>query len=252
MTEIQTLRPAILVALSTQIKGNRRYVTTELEGEHETADGELRARWETLRVVEDPAEHEAAWLTQRKARGAILRVCRRTNFGLMCREDEFDELLSGMAEAQRLADEFNRSAKITHLSINVLPARIAQDDVIAVRAISADIRSLMDDMAVGVQTLDVKAVRDAAGKLRDVSSMLSDDAKKRIGVAVDAARSVARQIVKAGEDVAVEIDAVVIEKIATARTSFLDLDAPAEVATPAANAARVLDLPDEDEESERS
>jgi hypothetical protein len=73
--------------------------------------------------------------------------------------------------------------------------------------------------------------------------MLTPEAAERVFTAVTTARTAARQIVKAGETAAAEIDSAAIRKIASARTAFLDLDdtnAPDTFApTPA---ARALDL----------
>ena len=84
-------------------------------------------------------------------------------------------------------------------------------------------------------------VRDAANRASAVSEMLSEDAKGRLDVAITAARSAARKIVKAGDEVAIEVDRFTIAKISMARTSFLDLDDEAEVATPAME-GRALDM----------
>jgi hypothetical protein len=96
-------------------------------------------------------------------------------------------------------------------------------------------------MAEGVRNLDVRTVRDAADRARDIGRMLAPDAQARIQAAIDAARSAARQIVKAGEQAAQEIDQRTIRRITEARAAFLDLEPAAEVAAPVAE-ARVLDF----------
>ena len=72
-----TLRPGLLVRLSTSIKGNVRYSVTELEGDHLTDAGERKARWETERTVRDPDEHQRATKARSKARSVIAGVCAR-------------------------------------------------------------------------------------------------------------------------------------------------------------------------------
>ncbi len=59
MLRTTTLRPGFLVSLKTSLTGNVSYSTATIESDHETAAGELKARWETERTVSDPAEHEA-------------------------------------------------------------------------------------------------------------------------------------------------------------------------------------------------
>lgn len=221
---ISTLRPGLLVAMSTGIRGNITYRTEEIEGRHIAATGEQRARWETTRVIHDPAEHEAAIKLRTKARGLILAVCANSAFGLLCPESRADALIEATQQARNLVEEFNAQATLTRMSFNVIFGRIAQDDVEAVKAISAELRNLMEDMQDGLKTLDVKAVRDACNKAKGVGEMLSDDAKGRLDVAISAARKSARAMVKAGEVAAMEIDRRAIAQIDMARTSFLDID----------------------------
>lgn len=244
MNEVRTLRPGLLVSMNTSIRGNIHYRTNELEGVHVTDEGEQRARWETERIVSDPAEHEAAVKLRTKVRGLIVSQCASSAFGLLCPEDKADELRQAIVEARTLVDGFNEDARLTRMSFNVLYGRIAQDDVEAVEAIAAEVRGLMSDMQAGLERLDVKAVRDAAAKAKGLGTMLSVDAKARLEVAVEAARSSCRKIVKAGEAAAVEIDQAAIARIEMARTSFLDLETEAvHVEAPQAD-ARAVDFTD--------
>lgn len=244
MTDYYTLRPGLLVSMQTSIKGNTHYRTMELEADHVDANGSRRARWETERIVTDPAEHEDAIKVRTKARGLILSVCSQSAFGLLCPNNKETDLREAIAAARELTDEFNSTAQLTRMNVNVIYGRIAQDDVEAVRAITGEIRELMEDMQQGLKTLDVKAVRDAANKARSVGAMLSPEAKSRLDTAIDAARKSARKIAKAGDAAAAEVDRATIARIDMARTSFLDLDIEAEAAHTAAPAmdARAIDM----------
>lgn len=230
-TETHTLQPGLLVALSTSVRGNTRYFTTTIEGTHLTENGEQRASWQTERVVADPEEYAAASKVQSQARNLIVKVCIWTAFGLLCPEDRVEELIAAMNEARALADAFNADAKLTRVQVNTFYARIARDDEEAARAITAEVRSLMEDMRTGLEKLDVKAVRNAANRARETGQILSEEAQGRLQVAIDAARAAARKIVKAGETVGLEIDRQAIAQIDMARTSFLDIEeaAPIEV-----------------------
>ena len=241
MTEIRTLRPGLLVSMSTQIKGGVQYDKFDLETPHIDTDGVQRARWETRRIITDPAEHDAASKLRGKARNLVTGVCAWSAFGLLCPESRFDDLTAAITDAQKLVNDFNATASVTRISFNVIYGRIAQDDVAAVRAISGEIRELMTDMQTGLAALDVQKVRDACAKAREVGQMLSDDAKGRLDTAIKAARQSASAIVKAGENVVQEIDRATIEKIGTARTSFLDLEDVGEVAAPA-QFGRAIDI----------
>lgn len=224
MSEIRTLRPGLLVSLNTSLRGNVHYQKMDLEGNHVTVNGEQRARWETTRLITDPAEHKAATELRGKIRYLVTKVCASSAFGLLCPEANAAELTEAITEARRLADEFNAGATLTRVSVNVIYGRIAQDDVEAVKAISEEIRSLMSDMQDGLKSLDVKAIREAANKAKGLGEMLSEDAKGRLEVAITAARTSARKIAKAGETAAITIDRRAIAQIDMARTSFLDID----------------------------
>jgi hypothetical protein len=224
MSEYHTLRPGLLVSMQTSIKGNTHYQTQEIEYQHETGDGGLRARWETTKTIADKAEHEEAIKQRTKIRGLILSVCSQSAFGLLCPNNREAELREAIAMARKLTDEFNSTAQVSRMSVNVIFGRIAQDDVEAIRAISGEIRSLMEDMQQGVKALDVKAIRAAANKATEVGKMLTPEANARMAVAIDAARVSARKIAKAGDVAAVEIDKATIRKIDMARTAFLDIN----------------------------
>jgi hypothetical protein len=244
--QIRTLRPGLLVALNTSIKGNISYGTREIEGIHLNELGEQVARWETTRIIMDPEEHEQAWKVRIKARNLIKAVCAKSAFGLLCPEDRAPELIAAIAESRKLVGEFNDQAMLTSLSVNVIFGRIAQDDVEAVRAISGELRDLMEEMQVGLKNLDVKRVRDAAAKAKQVGEMLTPEKREKLEEAIKVARSSARQIVKAGAEVAIEIDKVAIEQIDMTRVAFLDIEESSqpEIAVPEVD-VRGFDLADE-------
>lgn len=240
--QVSTLRPGLLVALSTTVKGNVTYKTADIEREHEVEDGSRKARWETEKTVQLPAEHGEAIKIRSQARGKIVGVCSLSSFGLLCPESASGTLRKAIADAQEIAAEFNRRSEITRVNIYAIVGRVAQDDVQAVRAINAEIRELMERMETGLQNLDVGVVREAANKARAIGTMLSPEASERLQIALKAARSAARKIVKAAETGAAEIDQQVLATIRQSRTVFLDLtDKAPEIATPAAT-GRALDL----------
>jgi hypothetical protein len=224
MLNTSTLRPGYLVSLSTSVRGIVSYAKQTIEADHVTADGAKLARWETERTIHDPVEHEAAQVARGKAGNAVRRVCAKSAFGLLCPETDGDKLAAGIAEARRIADEFNATAKLARLDVRVLAGRVAPDDVEAIKAINGEIRDLLADMTEGLQNLDVKKIREAAAKAKSVGQMLSAEATARVQVAIDTARAAAKDIVKAGEQAAVEVDRAAIRKIAEQRTLFLDLD----------------------------
>jgi hypothetical protein len=227
---ISTLRPGLLVSLSTTVKGNVKYSVTEIEAEHATGDGMRRATWQTDKLIVDPVEHDEAIKLRGKARSLVTGICSASSFGLLCPESSRERLDAAVAEAQAIADGFNARASVTRMAVHVIVGRVAEDDAQAVRAINAEVRGLMEAMDQGLRKLDVAAVRDAANRARELSAMLTPEAAGRAQAAIDAARSAARRIVKAGEEAAIEIDAATLRVIREGRAAFLDLEEAAPIA----------------------
>lgn len=222
----QTLRPGFLVSLSTSCRGNVSYQKTELEGAHLIeGTGEQKARWETTRLISDAAEHERATKARSEAARKIRSVCTHSAFGLLCPETDSEKLESAIKAAREIAEAFNETAKLSRVTVYVMTGRIAADDVEAVKAINGEIRDLMDSMQDGIKRLDVKAIREAASRAKEIGAMLPADAQARVQIAVETARAAATNLVKAGETAAKEVDQSAIRKITDMRTAFLDLDA---------------------------
>lgn len=236
-----TLRPGLLVSLKTSVVGNVSYTRRVIKPETKTESGTQEAVWETERVIIDPDEHEAAKKARQRARALITQVCTASAFGLLCPEDTTPNLEQAISDARSVADAFNEVSKLSRIYIYVITGRIASDDVEAMRAINSEVRDLLDDMEQGTKNLDVKSIREAAARAKNLGSMLSPDAAVRLQLAIDAARGAARKIVAAGEQAAQEIDVVAVRRIKESRTAFLDLDDAKPVAAPAAE-ARALDL----------
>jgi hypothetical protein len=237
----KTLRPGLLVSLKTSLRGNIEYRKTEIEPDHTTEEGKRQARWETKRVIADPAEYEAAAKARSKASSIVRGVCSLSAFGLLCPEGNKDVLEKAIKDARKVIDDFNDASSLTRIFLYIMAGRIAPDDVEAVKAINSEVSDLMQQMQEGIKELDVKKVREAASRAKQIGNMLTPDAEARITVAIDAARSAARKIVQAGEQAAGEIDLVAVRKITEARTAFLD-DGPVNaVKTPRA-VGRAVDL----------
>lgn len=239
----QTLRPGFLVSLKTSCRGNVSYQKVEIESAHKVEEtGEQKARWETTRLITDPEEHERAITARSKAARKIRSICAHSAFGLLCPEIDAEKLEKAIKEANEIADEFNKTAALSRVTVYVMTGRIAADDVEAVKAINSEVRDLMDLMQDGMTRLDVKAIRDAADKAKEIGAMLPADAQVRVQMAIDTARQVAKNIVKAGEAAAAEVDQSALRKITEMRTAFLDLDSDGKaVAAPVAE-ARGVDL----------
>lgn len=240
--QTSTLRPGLLVSLRTTISGNVKYRSNTLEAGREVDGGAVVEAWETIKTTMDPEEQERATEARSKARHAVVRNCAQTSFGLLCPEVNKSALEDGIAEANRIVSEFNATAKFSRIGVYTIAAVIKGDEVETVRAINSEVRSLLEEMQRGVETLDPDAIRKAATAARNVGSMLRPEVAARVQEAIDAARAAARKIVKAGEAAAVTVDALALAKIKGARTEFLDIDTPAaEVAAPTMQ-GRAVDL----------
>lgn len=231
MTEFRTLQPGLLVNMNTSVKGNVTYQVNDRDVRY--VDRSEVTDIHTRKTVADIDEQERAIKERTKIRGLILSVCAKSEFALLCPNAREAELRDAIAEGRTLAEKFNRSSRTTHIEFRVICGRIAQDDVETVRAITSEVRSLMEDMQRGVKALDVKTIRAAANQATEIGKMLSPEAKARTAIAIKAARETARKIAKAGNEAGQEVDRVALRKISRARTSFLDINTEvAELAEP--------------------
>lgn len=236
-----TIRPGLLVAVKTSIKGNVSYSKRDIAVET-FEDGYEKARWETERSIKNAAEQEAATKARSKARSLISGVCSSTEFGFLCPIASRPELDKALAEARKVCDEFNATSTVTKLRFNAVTGTIAQDDYSAVRALRREIAELLTDMKDGLENLDAQGVRESATRLKQMGQMLSPEAEVRVELAIKQVRESCRKIAAAAKDgVAVEIDRLTIQRLSECRTAFLDLDGTDEVAQPV-QAAPALDL----------
>lgn len=221
MTQKMTIRPGLLVALKSTIRGGVRYEKVDLERDSATH------KWETTKRVDDPAELEAATKARGDAVNMVTRACNRTSFGLLCPERYEAELDAAIIRAQDIVDAFNQNAKHSQIGLYVLKGRIAGSDEVAARAIGQEVRELIEAMGNGIQAMDAAAVRDAANKARQMLAVLTEDSSERVSAAIEAARKAAREIVRrvekkgeAAEEVLAELDRSAID---AARIAFLDM-----------------------------
>lgn len=220
-----TMKPGLLVSMNTQVKGNVSY--TGLDRDVRVVDRSEITDIHTRKLVTDIDEQDAAIKERTKIRGLILSLCTKSADALLCPNDREAELREAIAQGREIADKFNANAITTHIEFSVICGRIAQDDVETVRAITSDVRTLLDDMKQGVKTLDPKQIRDAANTLTQVGKVLTPEAAQRLRVPIESARAAAtaiNKLTKAGEVAAIEVDKGVMRKITSARTSFLDIN----------------------------
>jgi hypothetical protein len=239
--QVTTLRPGLLVHINTSIKGNVSYLKTEGETIMRD-DGSEYTDWETERTIKDPKEQKLATEVRSKARNLVVGVCIPTEHGLLCPVDSREALDTAFDKARDLCAAFNATAKTTRLKFNALAGFIADDDVKAMKAINSEVRGLINEMKTGIENLDVERVRDAAGRTKKIANMMPAQLQQRIDGLVKDVRAQAKRLVEAGEQAATAVDAAVLNKLAGARTAFLDLEDAATVGDGGDTAGRVLDL----------
>jgi hypothetical protein len=225
---VNVLRPGLLVSLKTSIRGGVAYFRKDLEPDRITEEGERIARWETKREIYDAQEYERATVARSKARAIITGKCAHSDFGLMCPEAQEEELREAIRAARTVANEHNRDATRTQVEVYVMLGRVAVNDVEAVRAISAEMRGLMDDIKAGIADANPEAIREAANKARNMNQVLTESTQAKVKAAIDEARAIAKEIKKriekSGTDAAAVVKELGTKKLDEARFAFLDLD----------------------------
>ena len=239
-----TLRPGILVVMRTSIINNVSYEKTMIQSEHLTDEGTEEASWETKRTVKDPTEYELAKRARADAAAPLRRTCVQTSFGMLCPKDFEQDLDAAIKEAREKVDTFNATAVLTRLKVFILCGHVADNDVEAVRAISAEIQDLIAEMKDGIENVDPTKIRVAATRAKSLGKMMSGEAAEKVRNVVETAREAATRIVKAGEQAAQEVDRQAMRVLEMARTAFLDLEGD-DVVGEVKGEARAIDLEDE-------
>lgn len=251
MSKASVIRPGLLVSVKSTVVGGVSYQRTDLDADKPAEEGQAVSRWETKRVIENEAEHEAAIKCRSTALAMIRKVCSSTSFGLLCPADQEGALDAAIAQARKLVDAHNESAAHTRVGVYALKGRVASDDAEAARAITEEVATLVTKMDAGIKAFDPKVIREAADRAREISGMLSEDKKGKIDAAIAQARAAARTIVKRIEKEGETRETVLLDiqrgQIESARIAFLDLSggdesAPTESSMPAADVQRFADL----------
>lgn len=242
MSEVKKLKPGILVSLKTHSAGNRSYTKQDLERAHIAENGVERSRWNTTKIVFDPAEAKLAGQITSKARYTITKLCADTAHGPLCPSERRAELYEAIAEARAMCEEFNATAVFSRIEVNVICGEVVADDVEAARSLFAETERLMTDMQAALEALDTKKIQQLCSKALNMGQMLSPEANANIVAAVNIARTARKKIVAAGEQAAIQIDRRAIEALGVVRSSFLDFGEASEVEIVAEHTARAVDF----------
>jgi hypothetical protein len=219
----QILKPGLLVSLKTTIRGGITYKREDY-GTRVDADREISA-WETTRTIANREEYARAVKVRGAAVQTIRRVCSVTSFGLLCPTGEIQALDAAIVGARALADAFNSGAIHSRIDVYVMRGEIVDSEGEATRAIAAEIADLLAQMEAGIGRLDVKSVRDACNKAREISTALEATGRAPVQRAIDAARRAARQIAKRvekrGERAGAVLRSLRLDPIMAARFAFV-------------------------------
>jgi hypothetical protein len=251
LARIATLKPGLLVSLRTSLQGGVEYQRVDLNTGSAGTDGVARVEeWQTTKVTQDPEEHEKATKIRGKAGSVIRAVCVPSAFGYVCPVEREADLDAAVAAAREMVDAFNATARTCRIGVYTLKGRIAQTDDEAVRAISGELRELLDEMAAGIAAGKVSDAREAASKAKKLGAMLSDETADKVNRAIEEVRETAREIVKKladGEDAAIAVRDIKLQALDQARSAFLDLDVVPDTAGEALPSvtARAVDVDDE-------
>jgi hypothetical protein len=242
------IRPGYLISLKTSIQGGPRYTHNPLESSAASSDGPEIEKFITTKTTEDPEEYKRAVKLRGKARGLVESVLIPSDFGLLClkaKKERYDEALK---EAKEYIEFFNNTSRTCHIAIRSIAGEIVESDTEANQSIVGELRDLLTTVQNGVTEMDVKKIRAAADKLKDVGAMLDEDNQRKVVGAVKEAREVANQIAKMARKKATDIgdyvQTIKLKAVDEARFTFLDMDGPAEVSGDALPMApgRVLDI----------
>lgn len=225
------IKPGIMVACSTRLRGGVEYRRRDLDRAQLGATEKIR--WETERTIVDAEEYERATRVRALARNRIAGACWQTAFGLICPQDREGDLDAAVSEARSAAQAFNGTAQHSEISVYVLKGRIAQTDEEATTAIQAESADLLDQLERAIKAADPAAIRDVCTRSRQINELAEGEAAEAVAAAIKEARAVARAIVKrvekAGEEastVLAEVGADGLAAINTARFAMLLPDAP--------------------------
>lgn len=239
-TDTKLMRPGLLVALKTHVRGGVEYRREDLEGDDE---GKF-VKWETTRLMEDPAEHDAAVKAAGAASRLVSKLCVHTEFGLLCLLTKEGELDAAVAEARAKVNAFNEQAKTCKIQVHTVKARIADNDAEAIRALVDEARDLLDAMQLGIKNADVEAIRDAATALKSkrLADIMTPQSSSWVNTAMEAARETATALVRRagnlGNTALNSVIEVETESFTTARMEFLELSSKTIEALPSVDMQR--------------
>lgn len=221
-----TIKPGYLVSVKTTLRGGVKYEREDIRNEHKK-DGSKEEEWRTVKTVTNEEEFKAAEKQRAKIAALVSSRCKLTPFGLICQEEDIEELYMAKELAELMVDEWNTSAKHTIMTLNVLPVCISTDDERVARDIAKQMRDLAKQMKDAVRAGDVEAIREAAKTAATMKEMFGEEEKARVSLAIkaarDAAKIITKQVIKNKEKIEAVLPTLKLGPISKMRFVFADI-----------------------------
>jgi len=231
--EKRIIKPCILVALKSTINGGILYNRIDLEKEN--TNGTETAKWKTTRVIDNKEEYERAVKARGKAVNEIRKVCHPTGLGLLCPLEKEAELTEAIANTKQIIQEFNNESNYSRINVYTTIWETHDNGEAAVRALSAEVMDLIEEMQRGIDKFKVEDIRTAANKARQIVGTLENEQSEMLNDAIKEARKAARTFVKRiekeGEKAEVVLSEVRRNDLEKARAAFLDYSQDEEEST---------------------
>lgn len=228
---MQPIKAGYLVSSKTTLCGGVHFTRTEY---NKNKEGERAVtKWKTTKVIDSPDEYRRGEEIRNRINYLVYRVCVLTSFGLLCPSKKKKELEEAIAEGAKLARDYNRTARYSRITPYIFWTQILNDNEDNLKALSSEIREMLDTMKDGILNIgkkplkdSIKEIKKAADKAKRLTEVLDDSYTGKINVAVEEARKAAREItkrvIKKNESIEEVLKSINTKAIAAARFAFID------------------------------
>lgn len=261
MTEsnIEMIKPGILVVGVINLIGGIHY-NREYEDSYFEDKAQVR-EWKTISRVDDAEERRRAQKTCSRLYQLVRRRCVKTPIGLICRKDKEEELQQVLQQVKEERDQFNNLAqtcRITtyhdcfevgannHETITAIMEQIARVAESVDSAITADDRTMLQSSArkwlkgmnpnavlllseternAIVARVRAELIRKAIKEIKDVETLLPEEASKATKAMVKKSRRIAkilcRKVERRNEALDTTLDEVDLTGLRKTRAAFI-------------------------------
>lgn len=218
------MRECFLVAAKISVRGGIKYShaneQTETEGSKETA------KWETTRRLDDKAEYAKAQSIRNRFNRAVRGLGVDSPIGIIVPMDR-DDLIQDMdQEWSALVSDFNLGSRFSTIRMDLEKFEIKGENMRAMENVLGSMRETLSDLRDALEAADYDEVRDVVKRMRGYISVLPDQEAATMQLAIDDARTQAREIRKAlvrkGEQIEDVKRTISVATVDLARFALLD------------------------------